>query len=285
MTTLVEVVYTGIVSFVPHPQHNSYTIVVQNAESEPHRHVGYILLRDKQVRSLVGSWKKLESRGGRTGFALDGWNIAFDAPFESGALKTDPNFFEYMLTLDEGCHPALAKSNRIDPNCLLRDGRERVLARIPINRGALRASYVEPKMMWRWNRPGCRPRFIAEEICHSFEISGYELDVRCVGQDGATSVAKLAIENGNSGPICIEIGNTMTVFAESGAHDASVSNGEETDDHVMRYFDLADVAFPKENRVGMIGVKPEVPLANPPQGRGGLRKVGGPNCPPALWAG
>src|SRR6185503_6398884 len=173
--TEVHVIYTGIVGFVP--TETGFTVVVQKATTGHHAHLPHVAIESAAHKSHAKLTEIPPPAGSPLrAFLLEDYEIGIQNPIEDRALTEDPNFREFVLGVGGGCPSGSAACGCIKNGVL--SGTVAVGARIPLTKGELETTFVDPGAQWHFaGFPGA-PRFLAEEICHQLTIAEDFLTLR-----------------------------------------------------------------------------------------------------------
>ncbi|HXT21817.1 MAG TPA: hypothetical protein VN923_13785 [Thermoanaerobaculia bacterium] len=300
MAIEVHLIYTGIVGFVR--KDGGITMVMQDASGDPnHPHVPHVVIEDNAYGGSSGLTPLRADTENPADKRLRGYLLKqhqiSPTKIASGALSEEMSFGQYVLRLGDSCPPS-------HPNCggILRSvltgavpaataSRPAVAARQRIELGEIGATWVEPKVAWKYDGPGTPAgRRLAEEVCNSFEIAAGPLRLEFGG--GAWLDVKP-----NPDTIEVRIGNLPDEFLYV---RETTWSPEPTDHHVTLYGALSALpVFPPGSRLALKasavnpppGPLPQdththrlTPTLTPTLSAESIELVRGPNCPPALWA-
>jgi hypothetical protein len=295
--THVHVIFSGIVSLIPHPAQGGmpagWTIRLQDARSHhmhPHK---------PSVVAEIHGGLTTPSRGPDTtqqysdGTHLGAWLLA------NGSIQIMSKITSAAITSVDPLPNVLAISNACGTSkpCSLAQGNYPGVD-LEVTKGNVEATELE-RGMWKFHSNKAKPQWIAEEVCWSFDIDGTELQLSLPDSRGKRLT--LAIRAPGNSDIELRLQNTLgvDVFPSKGIKSS-------TDAHAQLYF-LQSAKKPKSPpmlesypKVGVeptlsnhrhrlcdevIGSKTPVPLAKRKRGVKPNFLTLRINCPPAQWSG
>ncbi len=280
--TVVHIILTGIVSLIP--QNRGYLIRLQDASAAHVPHFACFLAEQPNVTTPVSPIVTAHQESGPT---LAAWRIPNGSiKIENRILDNDlASDLRYVLRIADACPDkecGVAKSHY--------QGTE-----LYIGQGALSATALE-SYRGRWeNEPADRLRSVAGEVCWTFRISEGVLRLSLPdGRGGVTSVSVKAPESGGD----IEL--VLQNVPENDFIPTSISEVPGEDRHAKLYF--LQSASPLEIAPSLVSGPQPGPLQHPNHRLDGreiarrvsgllwssaeeTKRIGGSNCPPALWQG
>ena len=256
--TEVHLIYTGIVGFVP--TNSGLTVVVQDA-TDPKSHMPHIphVVIEKSAHKSHKNLDELSSTNpDLRGFQLKQYAISVTNPIKEKTLKETPSFREFALLVGGGCPSSLAECGAILKDLLNGPVPMSVAARMALPNGALETTFVDPKVHWHFAGFPGSPRFLAEEICHSFNIDEAVLTLRFTRNEGDPGELQVEVPRGEK-TIEVRIGNLPEDLVFSPGQDWVCGD----DDHVKLYYKLSKVQPGQAH--GLKSSKAPTPLPDPPQ--------------------
>jgi len=298
-TTEVHLIFTGIVGFVPIK--GGLTVVVQDATGPGSHmpHTPHVVIETGGYKSHKGIKELRSDNRSLRGFQLKQYAVSVKNSIEEDMVKEEASFREFALLVGGGCPASLAECGAILKDLLNGPVPKTVAARFPLPNGSLQTTFVDPKVQWHFAGFSGAPKFLAEEICHSFHIEEKILTLRFAKKVDDPDPDELQVKvPDREKTIEVRIGNLPKALVFSRGQDWVC----EDDHHVKLYYELSKVKPGQAH--GLKSSEAPTPLPDPPQLKHThrltpeppredkramaqdmcLRMVHGPNCPPALWA-
>ena len=304
MTTMVHVIYTGIVSFAQLSSGVTWMVIPDGGGDLHHPHRAYVIVEDGAA--AVSGLTEVASQAGLTAYALEDHLVEFGSGLgQSTAIEP-----ACILPLAKGCPADNPQCARLAS--LYHNGHHaKVVARAQLPGGTLRASHVEALWDWEYDQglETTHVGHLAQEVCHSFRLNGRSLNVSF--QREGLEVATMRLVSRSGEPIELRIGNTPEdeIFVAAGANANPM-----TDEHVKLYYELSEPEVPAAARAQLVRIDDSPnddcngaghahrldghamaarlqaieraqlrDVAGKHRGAARAKRVGGMNCPPALW--
>jgi len=216
---------------------------------------------------------------------LDGYQIEVETPGGGSRIVKTSSIDEFLLDLEDGCHPATPGGGRINSNFYTKPERARVAATMELRRGWLETSWIHPHS-WKFDRPGAPEKYLAQEVCMKFETDEDHLELSFLTFDGKKSM-RLLIYPPGGGAAEVRFANTVWNDILPYPHD----DRRDRDEHVRMYYEYSAVPVP--NPPGLVkgtspfrGVSPnethrhQINRHLPTVDELKMRRPAGENCPP-----
>lgn len=276
--TVVHVIFTGIVSLIP--QDGSYLVRLQDASMAHEPHFASLLAEEPNVIARASPEVTAHQV---VGPKLAAWRIP------NGTIRVENRILDDVLAHDLGNVLEIADACPGDRCGVAKRSYDGV--ELYIDRGTLTATALESHP-WRWKSESAdRSRFIAEEICWTFRISGRTLKLSLPdGKGGATSLHLKAPKDG--GDIELRLQNVPKID-----FIPTIGAGIPDEDHHAAMYFLQSVWPPEFAPPLIAGPRQPIPRQHPNHRLTGheiarrvrlstsLEKSIRVNCPPALWQG
>lgn len=282
--TKVHIIYTGVISFYPSKHDGEIKtlwVIAPNGDHPGHRHQLWVGCREDQVSDstldvLAREPIPEENNKWAVAFAING-PMTIEGMSNQELQINETKLSGQLVSLsDLVCHHingAQPKAKLLS-NHLSQLYKQRACFRAEIDGGSVESTYVDRQNRWRFSNASNKPKELAEEVCHTFEIEDKRL--RLEFSNGAVD---LTVKD-EADEMFIKIGNTLEMDVLRGRSKASC-----VDFHV-RLFDKLTVS-PGGTLPFLVCEKVEGKSTKTHNhgwaGAWGFRGVGAANCPPGWW--